>query len=150
MRTQAPHQQGFSLIELIVVLAIAALLFSLVGTSIYRSLDSVKIRQASKDLMTGLRYTRARAVASREAQFLIVDIENRRYQAADRDWQDLPEGMEVSLKTAADDLDLTSGKVRFYPDGSSTGAIITLQVKQRQWTLRVAWLTGEMTLEQPS
>ncbi len=142
------NQRGFSLLELIVVLAIVGLLFGMVGTSIYRSLDSVKIRQTSKDLMTALRYTRAQAVASREEQFLTVDIENRRYQAPERDWEDFPEDVEISLKTAADDLDLTSGKVRFYPDGSSTGALISLQIESRSWTVRVGWLTGELSVEQ--
>ncbi len=138
---------GFSLVELLVVLVMAGLLISLVGGSVIRNLDGVKVRRASKDLMTALRYTRGQAVVSRAEKTLDVNVEEKSYQAPGRDPVKLPDGVDVTLKTALFDLDGTVGKVRFFPDGSSTGAAITLTAGRRDWEITVAWLTGEIALE---
>lgn len=139
--------QGFSLIEVLVVVSLVALMASLVGTSIYRSLDGVKVRQAGKDLVTALRYTRGQAIVAREEKTLAVNVEKKSFQAPDRKTVNFPEGVDVTLKTAAFDLDKSVGRVRFFPDGSSTGAQITLTAGQRSWLISVAWLTGEIDLE---
>ncbi|MEM9183449.1 MAG: hypothetical protein AAGB27_09880 [Pseudomonadota bacterium] len=36
--------------------------------------------------------------------------------------------------------------MRFFPDGSSTGAQITLTAGSRSWLISVGWLTGEIEL----
>ena len=61
---------------------------------------------------------------------------------------DLQAEIAAFCRAHPDDLDLTTGKVRFYPDGSSTGALIGLQIESRSWTVRVGWLTGELSVEQ--
>ncbi|MEM1092518.1 MAG: prepilin-type N-terminal cleavage/methylation domain-containing protein, partial [Pseudomonadota bacterium] len=61
---------GFSLVELLVVLVLVGLLASLVGGSVFRNLDGVKTRQAGKDLVSALRYTRGQAIVTREEQTL--------------------------------------------------------------------------------
>lgn len=142
------HDAGFSLVELLVVLTLAALLASLVGGSIFRSLDGVKTRQAGKDLVTALRYTRGQAIVTREEQTLEVNVEQRSFRAPSRKATTLPDGVEVTLRTAAFDLDNNVGRVRFFPDGSSTGAQIRLTSGRRQWLISVGWLTGEIDLVQ--
>ncbi len=141
-----PSDGGFTLIELLVVLVLIGLLSSLVGGSIFRNLDGVKIRQASKNLVTALRYTRGQAIVKREEQTLEVNIEKRSFKPPDKDATVLPEGVEVTLKTAASDLEASVGRVRFFPDGSSTGAQITLTSGSRSWLISVGWLTGEIAL----
>ncbi len=139
--------QGFSLIEVLVVVSLIALLVGMVGTSVYRSLDGVKVRQAGKDLVTALRYTRGQAIVAREERTLDVDVEKKSFKAPERKVVELPDGVDVTIRTAAFDLDRSVGKVRFFPDGSSTGAQITLTAGQRSWLISVGWLTGEIDLE---
>ena len=142
------RQSGFSLIEILVVLVLISLLFGLVGGSIYRNLDSVKIRRSGKEVLNGLRYVRAQSIVTHEEQFLEVDLENRTWQAADRAPQELPDGVDITLRTASMDiLDDQRGRIRFYPDGSSTGGRITLLAGDRVWRINVGWLTGEIALE---
>ncbi len=138
---------GFSLVELLVVLVLAGLLVSLVGGSVIRNLDAVKIRRAGKELMTALRYTRGQAVVARAEKTLNVNVEEKSYQAPGRDPVKLPDGVDVTLKTALFDLENSVGKVRFFPDGSSTGAQLTLTAGRRDWVITVAWLTGEIKME---
>ncbi len=138
---------GFSLVELLVVLVMAGLLASLVGGSVIRNLDGVKVRRAGKELMTALRYTRGQAVVGRREQTLDINVEEKSYQAPYRDPVKLPDGVDVTLTTALFDLEGSTGKVRFFPDGSSTGAKITLTAGRRDWRITVAWLTGEIVLQ---
>ena len=59
----------------------------------------------------------------------------------------LPEGVELTLKTAQSDiLDNSTGRIRFFPDGSSTGGRLTLTAGDREWIITVAWLTGKIAI----
>lgn len=141
--------RGFSLLELLAVLAIVAMMAVLVGVSIARSLSAAEVRAASRDLMAAMRYTRGQAILTRTEQTLSVDVEERQYQAPGREPVTLPEGMNVSLFTARTERSgETSGTIRFYPDGSSTGGRVTLAAGEREWEVSVAWLTGEVTREE--
>ncbi|MDX1568903.1 MAG: GspH/FimT family protein [Xanthomonadales bacterium] len=145
---QSSRQSGFSLVEILAVLVVVGLLFGLVGGSLYRSMDAVKIRRAGKEVVNALRHTRAQAIVKREEQFLEVDIEERSYRPADGEPKQLPDDVDVTLRTASMDiLNEKQGRIRFYPDGSSTGGEITLMSGSHVWRVRVAWLTGEITLE---
>ncbi|MEM6573957.1 MAG: GspH/FimT family protein [Pseudomonadota bacterium] len=137
---------GFSLVELLVVLVLVGLLASLVGGSVFRNLDGVKTRQAGKDLVSALRYTRGQAIVTREEQTLAVNVEKRTFKSPEKEAVVLPDGVDVTLKTASFDLEGTVGRVRFFPDGSSTGAQITLTAGSRSWLISVGWLTGEIEL----
>ena len=138
-------ERGFSLVEVMAVLVLVGLVMGLVGNSIYRSMDSVKVRRASKDVAASLRYTRGQAIVDREERYLEVNVEERSYRAPDKDVVILPEGVDVTLKTATSDiLDNSTGRIRFFPDGSSTGGLMTLTAGTREWVIKVAWLTGEI------
>lgn len=146
MKTHHP-QRGFSLVELMAVLVLMGLMLGLVGNSIYKGLDAVKIRRASKEVAAALRYTRGQAIVAREERYLEINIEERSYRAPGGEPVVLPEGVDVTVKTALSDiLDESTGRIRFFPDGSSTGGRMTLTAGDREWVLNVAWLTGEIDL----
>jgi general secretion pathway protein H len=57
----------------------------------------------------------------------------------------LPKGLSISITSAKEDRPNDhTGRIRFFPDGSSTGGRITLQSGKRQWHVNVSWLTGEI------
>ena len=59
----------------------------------------------------------------------------------------LPSGMKLGITSAKEDqVNSHTGRIRFFPDGSSTGGHITLQREQRQWRVNVAWLTGAVSV----
>ena len=95
-RRQRLRGGGFSLVELLVVVVLIGLLVSMVGGSVIRNLDGVKVRRASKDLLTALRYTRGQAVVSRAEKTLEVNVEERSYKAPDKEPVSLPEGVDPS------------------------------------------------------
>ena len=141
---------GFTLVELLVVLVIASLVLALVGTSISRNISGAEMRTASRKVAASLRYTRTRAILTKSEKVFLVDTESRSYQAADREAEKLPEGMNVELNTARSELTSeTAGGIRFYPDGGSTGGNVRLEANGRVYQVNVAWLTGEASLQRP-
>ncbi|MDT8410573.1 MAG: GspH/FimT family pseudopilin [Wenzhouxiangellaceae bacterium] len=150
LRTRSPVPPGFSLIELMLVMVLAVGLFGLVGTSIRRSVGAAEIRNEVREVVAGLRHTRGQAVIQRSEQVFTVDAENRSWQAASREAQALPEGLDITLSTARSELTgENAGGIRFYPDGASTGGSITLSVDERKWYVTVGWLTGEISRDPP-
>ncbi|HET9484188.1 MAG TPA: GspH/FimT family protein [Xanthomonadales bacterium] len=146
----SPRQRrGFTLIEIIAVIALLALAASTVVFFVSRSLSTTQIRGAGRDLVAALRYTRGQAIVKREEQALELDVERRVYRAPDRPEVELPKDMEMKLLTAAEEqVDETTGRVRFFPDGSSTGGRISLVAGERVWQVEIAWLTGEVKLRE--
>ncbi len=132
------------------VLVIAALVLAMVGTSISRNISGAEMRTAARKVVASLRYTRTRAILSKSEQVFLVDTETRKYQAADRKIEELPEGMSLELNTARSELTSeTAGGIRFYPDGGSTGGNVRLEANGRVYQVNVAWLTGEASLQRP-
>ncbi|MBD8526452.1 GspH/FimT family pseudopilin [Pseudoxanthomonas sp. CAU 1598] len=106
-----------------------------------------RVRAASKDLVAALRYTRTQAIVKREPQFLTLDVERRAYQAADRDWVELPKEMELAMTTAAQEVvEEGVARIRFFPDGASTGGHVEVIRGEAVWRIDVSWLTGEVRM----
>lgn len=142
-------QRGFSLLELMAVLVLVAIAVTVASVSISNSLGSAKIQAASRDLVAALRYTRGQAIVKGEQKTLDVDLEAMSYTAPGRDTVKFPDKIEVKLLTAQNELiHDKAGRIRFYPDGSSTGGHVSIIAGTREWRVNVGWLTGEVDLEE--
>ena len=142
-------QRGFSLIELVAVLVLVAIALSLVSVAFTKSLDNAKVQAASRDLVAALRYTRGQAIVKGEQAALDIDLQNNTYQAPGKQIVRLPHEMRMTLLTAdSEQTGATSGRIRFFPDGASTGGHISVFLGQREWRINVSWLTGEVVREE--
>jgi general secretion pathway protein H len=139
---------GFSLVELMVVMLIVSMLFALVGVSISRSIRGAEVRNASRDIVAGIRHTRGQAIVQRQQQTFVVDADAKTWTAAEREAVPLPEGLDITINTARSEMTgENAGGIRFYPDGASTGGSVELIAGERVWTINVSWLTGEVSIE---
>jgi len=142
-------QRGFSLIELVAVLVLVAIALSLVSVAFTKSLDNAKVQAASRDLVAALRYTRGQAIVKGQQAALDIDLQNNTYQAPGKQIVHLPHEMRMTLLTAdSEQTGATSGRIRFFPDGASTGGHISVFMGQREWRINVSWLTGEVAREE--
>ena len=149
-RTRAPSR-GFTLVELLVVLGIAALLLALAAPMAMRALPGTALKTAAQDVADGLRRVRSEAIVSNAEQGFVVDVESRRARLGSRR-APLVLPPEVSLRLVVGDTEVDShrqGGIRFFPDGSSTGGRVTLALEGRAYDVGVDWLTGRVTLEGP-
>lgn len=142
--------QGFTLIEMVAVLALIGIIATAMTFSLVRGLTSTKVMAASRDLAAAMRYTRGQSILKREERALEIDVENKTYTAPGRAPVQFPENMSIRLRTIRSELtsEETSGRIRFFPDGSSTGGWVRLSSGPREWLVNVAWLTGEISLEE--
>lgn len=140
--------RGFTLVEVMVVMVIIALIMGMVATSMSSSISRAEARAAARELVSSLRYTRARAILDKSEKVFKVNTEQRSYQAPGRKQVDLPKGVDVTITTARSEITSEDvAGIRFFPDGGSTGGHIELTVNEREYRVNIAWLTGQTSME---
>ncbi|MGA7296880.1 MAG: GspH/FimT family pseudopilin, partial [Rhodanobacteraceae bacterium] len=141
--------RGFTLLEMMAVLILIAIAVTAVSMSVARSLESAHVNAVSRDLAAALRYTRGQAIVKGKEQVITFNLKDWTYQPPHKPAKKLPEGMQLKVRTAAEEqVDADTWGLRFYPDGSSTGGRITVIRGQREWHINVSWLTGEVRTEE--
>ncbi|HDK38102.1 MAG TPA: type II secretion system protein GspH [Thiolapillus brandeum] len=139
---------GFTLLELLVVMALAAILMTLVPPMISSSLPGVQLKSAARELAAGLRYARSHALTSHETAALTLDVKKRNFQISGRQKHySIPDSLHINLLTAESETrGEYVGAIRFFPDGGSTGGRITLSQGERAFGVDVDWLTGRVRI----
>ena len=140
---------GFSLIEVVAVIALVAIAASLVTLSFSKIFTAAKVQAASRDLVAALRYTRGQAIVKGQETTFDLDLANNTYHAPGRSVVQLPKNMRLNLYTATQEqTSETSGSIRFYPDGASTGGHVSVLMDRVEWRISVDWLTGSIKREE--
>ena len=137
-------QRGFTLLEMLVALVIGVLLVTLVPPLLSGLGGGVELRSAARQLAAGLRSARNQAVTRQQEAVLTLDLAQHRFGVSgDPRVIALPNSVAFNLYTAQSELlDQTTGNIRFFPDGSSTGGAITVSNPKIAYRINVDWLTG--------
>ena len=138
---------GFSLLEMILVVALIAIASLLAAMVVTGGLEGMRLRSSSKEIASQLRYTRAQAIATGQPQRFVIDPRGHRWQAPNDRHGKIPTALDIEF-TGAREAQPRAGEggVLFFPDGASTGGRVQLRAKQAVSRIDVAWLTGEVTL----
>ena len=76
-----------------------------------------------------------------------LDLNARTFTSPGRDPQAIPGGTALHVTSAAEDVQHPGeARIRFFPDGSSTGGNIKLVRKHREVRIDVDWLTGAVAM----
>ncbi|WP_455201312.1 GspH/FimT family protein [Kaarinaea lacus] len=136
---------GFTLLELLMVLVLLSLMVIVVPPSLSRS-TTAELKILTQQLASALRYTRSKAIAAKAEATFNLDVEERWYQYPGvPHGQQFPESLRVKFTAARKEfVDSTTGAIRFYPDGSSTGGEIEISQMNRVQTITVSWITGKV------
>lgn len=139
--------RGFTLFEMLAVILLIGIAAAAVSIPVTQGLASARVSAASGELAASLRWTRAQSIVHGESFALEVDTSASTYHAPGKPVVRLPKGMRVSITSAREDqANATTGRIRFFPDGSSTGGRVTLKRGDREWHVNVAWLTGAVSV----
>jgi general secretion pathway protein H len=77
-----------------------------------------------------------------------VDVNKRAFGSSAADSVPLDPALDISLLTAKSELiGESTGGIRFFPDGSSSGGRIELRLRGDRAAVNVRWSTGTVTLE---
>lgn len=144
-------QKGFTLLEMMVAISIAALLMAVSVPAANKMYQSMAYRSAVGEVKSLLENGRYRAQRYGRPVDVLVRPE-RREVALDGDSEHvLSDLITLEVVSAAELMrDNETAVIRFYPDGSSSGGRITLlRGEDAGVALEVGWLLGEVTQHPP-
>jgi general secretion pathway protein H len=128
-------QTGFTLLEMIVVLAILGLALGLVISRGPMHSARLDAEAAARELTAALRVARGRAIA--QDRPVAVALAANSY---------LVDG-SAAHRVPADVTLAGNAAIRFDPDGSSSGGTVVVQGAASRVTIAVDWLTGRVAAQ---
>jgi general secretion pathway protein H len=140
-------RRGFSLLELLIALAVLATLIAVAAPLLIRP-AGVELRSAAQTVATGLRQARLEAIQRQRSVALQLNLDARtlRLERGTKEHR-LPKDLNIELFTAEREmLSPGLGGIRFFPDGSSTGGRVTLTLQELVTLVDVEWLTGRIRI----
>jgi general secretion pathway protein H len=141
------RRAGFTLIEMIVVVAVLGLMLGLVVSRGPMRSRTLSARAAVGAVAGGLREARARAISTNHPVEFTLDIEHKAFRVDQAPPIWLPPEYGLSLMTVSGERrSETEGAIRFAPDGSSTGGRIELTAGSRHVKIGVDWLSGRVSV----
>ncbi len=162
---------GFSLLELVIVLTIFALSISLVASSFSNLSKTIELKAAAKKVSGILRYYRSEAINKGLVYQVLFDSESRAVKVQSISLAESADEKEVDEKKAGEgvkslyglpegvqmkELDFPSPEypcdlpaIEFYPNGGSNGGSVLINSPERKgYRIKIHFLTGEVKIEQ--
>ncbi len=135
-------EAGFTLIEMMVVLAVLGLMIGIVVSRGPTRSATIDLNAASRILTDALRHARGQAILTdRPVRISALQARDALARTTRRD-QAGP--IELSLHSPPDDPH-QDGTLRFNADGSANGARIVLTEGHEAVSIGIDWLTGRIT-----
>ena len=139
---------GFTLVELLVVITVIGLIIALAPVAMTRIMPSLELRTTTRELAAALRNTRSEAIRDNRETTLTLDVETGWYRLDGRSAEkEIDPEIELKLLTATIEAENENvGRIRFFPDGTSTGGQITLARGDDTYYIIVDWLSGRVEI----
>jgi general secretion pathway protein H len=138
----ARREQGFTLLELIVVLAIVSLVAVALAPIANPWRQGGTIDVAAREVVIGLRAARTAAIhTNREATVTFDAAAGEYWSDASPSHRALPAQITVGLGSGESSV----GQVRFFPDGGASGGTIVLKEAHRSAVIKVDAMSGKAT-----
>jgi type II secretion system protein H len=122
------RERGFSLLEMVMVLAVAALIAAVVIPSLPGAIESARLRGSAEEVRAVFTLARSLAVSEARSRSVVFDFARGEY-GIDGDARKglLPEGIRLTAVRMGDaSAERGVARVRFYPDGSADDAEVAI------------------------
>ena len=145
--TSRSEPRGFTLLELLIVLAIMGLMLTIVLIRGPLVSQTLTVRQAAAEVAGALREARATAIGTDHRIAVTFDSVDHSYAIGDRPPRRLHGRFELSVVTVAGAVrNERQAAIRFDPDGSSSGGRVILGQDGHKLTVGVEWLNGRVSV----
>lgn len=148
-RGAAAGAGGYTLLELMVVLALMALLMGLVLPGLMRAAKKEGIRSNLREFSTILRLARSEAATKHRRVRVFLNKENGRFWLEGSNRHGVLAGMHLGdVRLVWEGDERRQGYIAFYADGTSSGGkIVMTDPTGRVYSLDVEIITGKATLK---
>lgn len=139
---------GFSLLELMLVVLLIALMFTMVPRMMGSGVSGAELKSSVRALNSAMKLARDAAINTRREAYVTINVETREFTTTfESRTHKLNEQLTLRLFTSqADQLDQATASFRFYPDGSSNGGRVTIAANEREFAIDIDWLTGRSSI----
>ncbi len=146
----ARRARGFTLLELVVALAIIAAMYALVFPTLAPTTGHAQLEALTMNIAGLLKADRNASLRTRREVVTQFDLNRNEIRSgASARTVRLPPDVSLDLLTSAEGLSSASPTgVRFFSDGSSSGGALTLTRGRSGYEIRVNWFTGSVSFHE--
>lgn len=141
---------GYTLVELLVVMAIIAMVSVSIPFAYGRLVPSAELNKTAREVANELRLVAAQARGSGSDIVLAFPAEGGPLNLPNERKLPLPANIALAYEPLFPNSSDENGGVTFYGEGGSTGGVLTLQRGSGRRALEINWLTGHVSLEDAS
>jgi general secretion pathway protein H len=140
---------GFTLVELLVVLAIIGMLISAMPAVVASVQPGIRLTAAARSLANELRASRATAILNHRETRLTLDLAAGQYLTTPGGVvRGLPAGVALKFEGPKTEINGGNADIRFFADGTSTGGRIGLALGNSQHWVVTHWLSGRVSADE--
>ncbi len=138
---------GFTLLEMLLVMTLAALVLTVVPASFSAMLPHVERQAEVRELVAALRSTRGMAIRERQEVSFMLDLRRRQYhlmgsEKVTKMSDHFALRFHDTFSPMADELLVV---IHFFADGSSSGGTIEVNAAEAGYQIQIDWLTGKVS-----
>ena len=143
------RQSGYTLVELLVVLAVIGLLIAAAPAIVSTARPGTLAKAATFDLANELRAARVSAILTRAEITVALDLTNKTYVTIPGgQTRKLPAGYVLSFRSPLGEAADARAELRFFSDGSSSGGTIEIAGGGRKHFIVSRALTGRVSVDE--
>ncbi len=131
-------------------MVIAGMMVTLVPPLFSGAVSGAKVKGAVRDFAIILRESRNKAIIHNIEQQVFLELDENRYRVGDDEHHELPETITMDVETVDGSVqqNIDKHKLVFFPDGSSSGELITVRGGNHVYHLQLDWLTGSLAISE--
>ena len=146
-RPVSENRQGFTLVELVIVLLIVAIGAAIAAPALDRAVKKREARQSVLALAAVARDLRRRAIDEGKLKKLTVEAPTNSYLPSDRDIIHLPETIAITGVTGGEPIGQRLRQFTFFPNGSLVGGEIELSDRRGSaYVVRMEAMVGRIVV----
>ena len=139
-------RSGFTILEMIVSLALLSLVIGLPIGIISRGGGKVEIESAMRGMCRALRATHSISLATNADAVFMIDKYRNSYRSNGAREVFLPSSILMHVNSGRYGMqDNSHSSITFFPDSTSSGGDITLENNRVKATISINWLTSEIS-----
>ena len=139
-------RSGFTILEMIVSLALLSLIIGLPIGIISRGGGKVEIESAMRGMCRALRATHSISIATNRDAVFMIDKNRNSYLSNGDHEVFLPSSILMRVNSGRYGLQNNShSSITFFPDSTSSGGDITLENSKVKGSISINWLTSEVS-----